>query len=622
MSKENVNQVKPEDIKRIALVLRISSALQGGELKTSIADQLAQGTAWAEREGWEVVATFDETAEKGYQSGRDPMNDRPHIMEMLSQAQAGEFDLVVFRDSSKLGRHDGEAITLGYELRDVGVFIGFSDGNLIADIYNKNDRLLFMVGAWAADVDWEQIQKNLKGGRYRKAMLGMHPSGPIHMGYGTYKDGPRKGQYYVIEEDAEVVRFAFTALAAGNSTEQVATMMRDRGFRYPAAKGGESGWQGSHIRAWMKQPALMGAGFQKHISPGPKEPKKPVLVAAPALFSKELWEEAHRANKSHLKDFYSTKRTPMDKRKPYALSAKGKKGLSLVHHIHADGTEVPLWGQTVEGRRRYKCAESIVNREKKTKNHTCPGFSVGLIKPNSAVPVKQTTLGAAQLESRLLLTLIDAYQTPETLAKLVGEADKRAVHAESLGVTVEQAERKLVEIEKDRDQVGILFRVQGKDEDWLVAEMGKLDAEVAKANGILARASEERQAATVITEAHDAITAVFTADRDADGMVKVNLPNGRTGQFFAPDLDTNEGLRQMAEAVLAGKEKDLPVKVRQTIAWLMTALNAKVFIEGTTEGTEPEISLRLWTFSGTGTGAGTVSSSNPLHRTSMTVLPT
>ena len=50
----------------------------------------------------------------------------------------------------------------------------------------------------------------------------------------------------------------------------------------------------------------------------------------------------------------------------------------------------------------------------------------------------------------------------------------------------------------------------------------------------------------------------------------------------------------MRQGLLDGKIKDLPLQVRQTIAWLMTALDAKLFIEGTTEGSEPEVNLRLW----------------------------
>ena len=106
-------------------------------------------------------------------------------------------------------------------------------------------------------------------------------------------------------------------------------------------------------------------------------------------------------------------------------------------------------------------------------------------------------------------------------------------------------------------------------------------------------------------------TAVFTADRDTDGNVRVKERGVEIGQIFLPNTSTNEGWRQIAQGLLDGKIKDLPLQVSQTIKWLMTALDAKLFIEGTTEGSEPEVNLRLW-----------VSSSNQLHLTSITVLPT
>ena len=72
-------------------------------------------------------------------------------------------------------------------------------------------------------------------------------------------------------------------------------------------------------------------------------------------------------------------------------------------------------------------------------------------------------------------------------------------------------------------------------------------------------------------------TAVFSADRDTDGMVKVSDGAGvEIGQVFLPDTSTNEGLRQIAQGLIDEKIKVIPLQVRQTIAWLMTALDAKV----------------------------------------------
>jgi DNA invertase Pin-like site-specific DNA recombinase len=118
-----------QEITRAAAVLRVSSAGQTDDDKDSIGNQRRLAETMADRHGWELVAEYDETAEKGFQSGRAKMNDRPYIQKMLAEAKAGAFDVVIFRDPSRLGRHDGEALSLGYDLRDEGVLVAFSADN-------------------------------------------------------------------------------------------------------------------------------------------------------------------------------------------------------------------------------------------------------------------------------------------------------------------------------------------------------------------------------------------------------------------------------------------------------------------------------------------------------------
>lgn len=116
-------------IQRAGAVLRVSSATQADPEKDSLDNQRRLAAEMAGRHGWELVAEYDETADKGFQSGRDAMNDRPYIQKMLAEAKAGAFDVVIFRDPSRLGRHDGEALSLGYDLRDEGVLVAFSADN-------------------------------------------------------------------------------------------------------------------------------------------------------------------------------------------------------------------------------------------------------------------------------------------------------------------------------------------------------------------------------------------------------------------------------------------------------------------------------------------------------------
>lgn len=58
---------------------------------------------------------------------------------------------------------------------------------------------------------------------------------------------------------------------------------------------------------------------------------------------------------------------------------------------------------------------------------------------------------------------------------MVAEADRRAAQAQDLAATATEAERKLEGIAADRKQVEILFRVQKNSEEWLTAEIEKLD---------------------------------------------------------------------------------------------------------------------------------------------------
>ncbi|MCH8983435.1 MAG: hypothetical protein IH943_04950 [Acidobacteria bacterium] len=82
-------------------------------------------------------------------------------------------------------------------------------------------------------------------------------------------------------------------------------------------------------------------------------------------------------------------------------------------------------------------------------------------------------------------------------------------------------------------------------------------------------------------------------------------PQGKTVTIFAPDLDTDEGMTAMAQAVVEGKVRDMPTVLRYKLAWLMEALDAKVVFRGTSEGTAPVVDITI----------SAVSESSPFHCT-------
>ena len=83
-------------MKTAAIYARYSTNLQS---ESSIEDQVAACRAYAVREGLNVVRVFSDSATSGASLG-----NRPGAQEMLSAAQAGEFQAIIVFDLSRLSR--------------------------------------------------------------------------------------------------------------------------------------------------------------------------------------------------------------------------------------------------------------------------------------------------------------------------------------------------------------------------------------------------------------------------------------------------------------------------------------------------------------------------------------
>ena len=397
-------------------------------------------------------------------------------------------------------------------------------------------------------------------------------------------------------------------------------------YPYSAKRGGTGGWSGGHVRSWLTQPGYLGEGFSRWMRPNKDEDKVECILPAPGIISQELWDAAHAANGQIL--LTNVRGNPNYQGK-FALSAQGIKGAGRLYHDHGDGNLLTMQGVTKNGRRRYICYAATAHSEKLAKPTECPGLSVGHIRPNSKVPVRQSSINAAELEAQVLLTLINAASDTETMKVMVKEQDRREMAAVSLEATVEDAEKMLEDIDADRDQVAMVARVAKKSEEWLTAELALLDKSEAKARGILRRARDARAEADRFQKAHDEVVAVFSARVD-DVYVAVDVtrrhPDWKpfTGppeasmdeiwehyasqphldkkavKAFMPDIDTPKGLRAVAEKVLDdlaashGSRSDLPKPVRSKLMWLLNSLDARVIISQTEVGQPPSTSVELW----------------------------
>src|ERR1700730_12715049 len=110
-------------MKRIAIYARYSTDLQS---PTSIEDQIQLCRAYADRQGWVVVATHHDAALSGF-----GVEQRPGYRQLVAAAAAPPpgFDTIVGEDLCRLTRDTGELLRLYHRLRLKGIdIVGVSDG--------------------------------------------------------------------------------------------------------------------------------------------------------------------------------------------------------------------------------------------------------------------------------------------------------------------------------------------------------------------------------------------------------------------------------------------------------------------------------------------------------------
>jgi site-specific DNA recombinase len=125
---------------RVAVYARYSTDKQS---ETSIKDQVRLCRARAQREGWNVVKVYADAAITG------TFRHRPEYLEMVSDALAGQFDLVLAESLDRLARSLEETARFFNQLSFVNVKIltltegpiseiNVSIGGLLGELYVKN----------------------------------------------------------------------------------------------------------------------------------------------------------------------------------------------------------------------------------------------------------------------------------------------------------------------------------------------------------------------------------------------------------------------------------------------------------------------------------------------------
>ena len=222
---------------KAAIYARYSTDKQS---ENSIEDQIRECKKLAERNEFDVVAVFSDKAMSGGTA------DRPDYQNMLVAARAGQFDVIVAEDTSRLWRNLAEQSPRLAELQDLGIHVVTHD----LDTRQESASILGAVtGAMS-----EHYRKEI-GRRTRRGLEGLarnhKPTGGRAYGYIAAADSP-SGDREINPEQAEVIKRIFELYAGGMSPRAVATELNRDGIASPGASWNRTvrrrgGWMMSAI---------------------------------------------------------------------------------------------------------------------------------------------------------------------------------------------------------------------------------------------------------------------------------------------------------------------------------------------------------------------------------------
>jgi DNA invertase Pin-like site-specific DNA recombinase len=225
---------------RAALYARFSTDKQ-----SSTSDQLRVCAALAEREGFTVVHQFTDEALSGGTASR------PGYQAMLTAVRAGEVQVIVAEDQSRLWRNMAEQAPRMAELIDLGVFVVTHDNDTRQEM---SDWMSAILGT-SSQVYRKEIGRRVRRSAEGRARAGK-PVGGRAYGYSSTRE--------ILPDQAEVVREIFSRFAAGDTLLSIASDLNVRGVPSPGSvwtrktRRSDGAWMISALHSMLKNDVYTG----------------------------------------------------------------------------------------------------------------------------------------------------------------------------------------------------------------------------------------------------------------------------------------------------------------------------------------------------------------------------
>ena len=168
-------------------------------------------------DGWEFVGIYADEAISGTKDTREEFN------RMVEDARAGKIDLIITKAISRFARNTATLLATIRELSSLGVDVLFEEQN-IHSMSSEGEMILTLLASVAQE-EAKSTSENMKWRIKRNFEEGL-PWGALLYGYKVIDF-----KYYIVEEEAKVIRLIYELFLSGLGKEGVARKLNEMGYR-------------------------------------------------------------------------------------------------------------------------------------------------------------------------------------------------------------------------------------------------------------------------------------------------------------------------------------------------------------------------------------------------------
>ena len=206
---------------RAAIYCRLSKDDDLDGESASIANQRDMLEKYCEKQGWEVVAVYQDDGYTGLNM------ERPDLKRMLKAIERRQINLVITKDLSRLGRHRTQTALFIDYLREHQVrVISATEG---VDTFRDEDDLIIGVRGLMNDYYAKDIGKKIRAGYRQKQKDGIVITPP----FGYWKD-KNTVQIKVDTEAAVTVQIIYSLYLQGCGQKEISRRLNIMGRKTPA----------------------------------------------------------------------------------------------------------------------------------------------------------------------------------------------------------------------------------------------------------------------------------------------------------------------------------------------------------------------------------------------------